>query len=41
MKTALDYIEENETVDMKVLLNLVVDNPDMKTIYKSIKDTNE
>jgi hypothetical protein len=41
MKAALDYIEENETVDMKVLLNLVVENPDMKTIYKSIKDTNE
>jgi hypothetical protein len=41
MKSALNYIEENETVDMKVLLNLVVENPDMKTIYKNIKDTNE
>jgi hypothetical protein len=41
MKAALDYIEKNETVDMKVLVNLVVENPDIKTIYKSIKDTNE
>lgn len=41
MKTALDYIQENETVDLKVLLNLVVENPDTETIYKQIKDTNE
>lgn len=41
MTEVLEYIKKSESVDMKVVLELVVDNPEFENIYKRIKDTNE